>query len=556
MLLVFFGNLLLLAAWLSPLHLPPWAAFANDAFAFAGLILLLGQGLQIARSHGLRVPRSVLWLIAVACVPMLQVASGLIVFSGDGWVAALYVVALALAVVTGCNLQFYLSGKFSEALAVTLTTGAVLSTLIAISQWLHLGWGGVWVLVLAPGDRPFANLAQPNQMASLLMMGLIGCLHLYERRRLNELSLSAMAGLLLLGLTLSQSRTVWIAMPILAAGWAYARRNTVFRLSVRGMGSLLVVYFSLVLTWPWFADLMVQGGGSSIQRGLQPGVRLIIWRELLDAALRSPWVGYGWNQVSMAQTLVAADFPASEWVEHAHSLILDLMLWNGIPIGAMSFIGLIYWLWSTGKKSCDLDVWFGLAVILTMLVHASLEYPHDYAYFLIPVGLAAGIVESRTLDLKIIHVRWFWGAPLFLGFSCISAGVFIEYRQIEADYRQLRFSAAGLLPRTPGDPAPNIVVLTQLREFMRFRFSVEDVHEGMKPEDLEWMEKVVHRYPYKPALFRYALALALNGQPDAASLELRRIKSLYGEKAAKEVAANWRAIATGKYPKIEKIALP
>ena len=44
----------------------------------------------------------------------------------------------------------------------------------------------------------------------------------------------------------------------------------------------------------------------------------------------------------------------------------------------------------------------GILMIGAVLVHAMLEFPQYYAYFLLPVGFILGLVQSQQANIKII----------------------------------------------------------------------------------------------------------------------------------------------------------
>ena len=51
---------------------------------------------------------------------------------------------------------------------------------------------------------------------------------------------------------------------------------------------------------------------------------------MIDAIGRSPWAGYGWGQIGVAQTATALDYPAThEFFDSSHNLLIDLALWAG-----------------------------------------------------------------------------------------------------------------------------------------------------------------------------------------------------------------------------------
>ena len=65
--------------------------------------------------------------------------------------------------------------------------------------------------------------------------------------------------------------------------------------------------------------------------------RLAIWQQMIHAIWDQPWFGYGWNQTSVAYTLVSEHFQGPVWIRSAHNFILDFVLWNGVIIAVRPF---------------------------------------------------------------------------------------------------------------------------------------------------------------------------------------------------------------------------
>jgi len=265
---------------------------------------------------------------------------------------------------------------------------------------------------------------------------------------------------------------------------------------------------------------------------------------------RQPWFGYGWNQVSVAQVAVAAQHPSAVFTEYAHNLILDLLIWNGAILGCAVLAAVGWWLMTRMRRVNSLESWFALLVILVVCTHSLFEYPHVYAYFLLPVGLCIGIVDLASATNTRLP-QWAFAAATVIG-STILLYTFIEYKRIEVDYQLMRFESARIERRIPLSKAPDVLMLTQMREFIRFARTV--AREKMSTDELEWMRKVAHRYAYPPALLRYALALGLNHRPQEAALELRRLKQLNSEQFS-EVRPGWEALAK-VYPQLAQVAFP
>lgn len=66
------------------------------------------------------------------------------------------------------------------------------------------------------------------------------------------------------------------------------------------------------------------------------------------------------------------------------------------------------------------------------------------------------------------------------------------------------------------------------------------------------MRVMARRSPTPPALMRYIVALGLNGQADAALLELRRLRNVHGEKHY-SVAIDHLSSMIERYPQLATV---
>jgi hypothetical protein len=175
--------------------------------ALALILLLLG--LLKREASQASVP-AIFWItVAVAGIPWLHWVTGRLAFSGDAVVGSLYVLALAIAILVGhCWARRDPTGS-AALLAGTILLGGSLSAVIALFQGLRVGDLGLWSLGLCTGGRACANLAQPNNLGTLLGLGVLGLLLLREQRRLGRGVSAAVLALLLLGAA-TQSRTAML----------------------------------------------------------------------------------------------------------------------------------------------------------------------------------------------------------------------------------------------------------------------------------------------------------------------------------------------------------
>lgn len=522
--------LLFLLAWLLPNHYAPWVAAYQDLLSFSALIFLL---LACLSKGGVAIAPSLGFFFVLPLIPLVQLSSGVVFFSGDAWIASAYLFGFAMALVAGCNLSQQPEVQkvfFFRIIAAVLIFGAVVSVWIALRQWLMLA-GNIWTADLELGQRPYANLAQPNNLATLLCLGLAGTLYFYEKYLLGRLGASLLAAYLLFGVALTQSRTPWVGALAVVVFWAWVGVRVPRRLPVLKLLGWVALYVFLVISLPSLAKALLISDELVIRMGASE--RIEMWRQICLAIVNGPLWGYGWNQVSVAQIGVSLEYVVPMPTEHSHNLLLDLLIWNGPILGAVIIFYVLIWLCRLYWRARSSESLFALVATGLILVHGMLEYPLEYAFFLLPTGVFLGIAVAEGWQGVPVFAlpRWMLGLIVFAGAGLLG-WVGREYLILEGSYRQMRFERARLADATSVKSTPEVMVISQLREYMRFARTQPDA--SMTAENIEWMRRVAYRYPYPSSLFRYALALGLNGQPVAAREQLRVIKALHGDGYAQE----------------------
>lgn len=513
-------------SWILPNHYFPWPSAYQD---FAGFMSLMVLGVGLAFNFPVRARREIVFFILLAVIPLVQYSVGLIYFFGTAFIAFLYVLGFSFALVVGYSFSSDPVGRrcLLNAIAVALVVGAVVSVWIALQQWLMLS-GSIWVVDLPYGERPFANMAQPNNLATLLCMAVAATCYLYEKSCLGRLAASLLVAFLLFGVALTQSRTPWLGLLVVSIFWFW--KSSVYRAKV---GYVVVcawlVYFALCV-WgvPEIADALLLKSTSLAERvqGLQ---RLALWEQFWHAIWQGPWWGYGWGQVALAQASVAHTYPSLVISAQAHNIFLDLMLWNGPYLGLIAIFFGVFGLLKLICNVSSLDGIFALSAAGFLLIHGLLEFPLEYAFFLLPLGLLLGsaAVEGASIPGAYISRKL---TLVFLGFSfLVFSWVWAEYRILEEDYRLMRFEAARIGTLRAEKPAPDVVLLTQIREFIRFART--EPGQSMSKDELELMRKAAYMPPHAPSLLRYAIALAINGEVDLSLVQLQLIRDVHGKQA-------------------------
>lgn len=556
------------ASCLLPLHSLPWVSFYAEALAF--LAVFLPAWVAVIRPHGhdavhgFFVPAFALPFLAAGMLAFSQLAVGSLEFSGDALILVIYLLACVVSLMLGFPVHSRVElekdaghQQRHESPLTLLATMTLLvscaSAVIAIAQVLEVWGHSIWINSMPYMRRPGANLGQPNHLATLMLMGMASLLALYEFKKLNLPATALIFLILSLALAVTESRTGLLSLLLLFVWWWTKRRVIGFRLSSATAAVALGVTAGLFLSWPSIFDAIKISDVAS-ELNTQSGSRLTIWTQLLEAVSKAPWLGWGFNQVPKAHNAVAHSYSVSEAFSYSHNLLLDLALGMGVPLTVVAVLAAAIWLWRRLRGTTDLLPWYCIALVLPFAVHSMLEFPFAYAYFLVPVMFALGILDGILSKRKGFRVSLFHARVILATISAVAVWAAAEYVAIEEDFRVARFEALRV-GKTPEDyRRPNIVLLTQLDALMSGARIVPK--SGMSAEELDLARKVALRYPWSATQNRYALSLALNGNSAEAVRQLQIIRAMHGERAFKNISANWHELAKDKYPQLHGIDVP
>lgn len=545
----------LCAAWSTQEHYPPWTAFHSDWIASFGLLAALA-GWLASRSGAREAPAAVCAVGGLALVPLIQYEAGVIFFAGDAILASLYLLGFASAIQLGCAAQAA-TEQAVEPLLWAIVLAALWSVALALAQWLRLSDGiADWAMPLKLGERPYANFGQPNQLATFLVWGLLAILLLAERRRITRATMCAAAIMLLLGIALTQSRAAWVELVVVAAAMALLGPRASLRLRT---GHLLVVglaFVTLNFALPALADILLTGSPiRPTEDTVSGGTRPIHWATVLDAIREHPWVGYGWNQTAVAVARFAPSHAASgEMIEHSHNMALDLLAWNGVVLGSTLLLLATAWLFRLLRDCRDATSLLLLTMVLAATVHALLEFPLEYAYFLFPVGVMLGAAHARPGVGRGVGVpRFVWGVLLATGGAALVV-VGVDYLRLEQNHRELRMESAGIGTNIIASDVPDVVALTQLQTLLKFART--EASRQAAPAQVAQMRQVAERFGYPPVLFRYALVAALHGDRREAERALIRICKQHSRSICNEAKANWTSLQQGEFSELRNLPYP
>lgn len=542
-------------SWLLPQHYLPWLTAHQEALAWALTAL---AGLFVAR----RPTTAVLpmpWLIAIV-VALLSIAwqlgTGRLAFRGDALLTVTILVTLMLAFMVGIAMTKATAESCDNAIA-TLFAGtlvaALLSVAVGLMQWTDTRALPLPVAAFMPGDRPYANFAQANHFSTACFLGLCALCGLRESRLCGRWG-SYIGGIfLLLGMVLSGSRTGWLQVVAAVVLVAVTARRAGGRVNMAEALCALAAMAVLTLAWPGLNDFAGLNASRTFAQAAQPDMRVDLWRHMAGAVWQGPWDGWGWRQISAAQLATALSYPSlHRYFDHAHNLVLDLVLWAGLVPGLL-ITGCMGWgLWAAARQMSDPRARWLLLGALGLVLHALVEYPLDYVYFLLPFGIALGAVHGMgPVGHGVTVPTWLVRSTAAASLAVLVA-VTIDYVAVEDDYRIVRLEST-FGERRITSPLPDLRVLDHMYAYLGFIRT--PARAGMSPEELARFEAVANRFAHPPVLLRLALAQGLNGRPQAAAETMQRLCAIHLPVRCAEGRESW-ILLQSNYPALSAVPPP
>ncbi len=402
--------LLLSFAWLSPFHTYPWVTFSSELATFAAALTLF----TLFLNRNIQIPKLQLYILPVSFIPLLQWSGGLVSDFSVALLSTAYLFGFLVMVAMGYNLSLQSSAReqLMKQVCWLLLIIASVTSLIAMVQWLGFE-SSVYGIMQLKGNRPYANFGQPNNLATFLIVGLMGALFLYEKHKASLWLLIPASLSILFAICLTQSRTSLLVCIFICIYWVIKQYKNKPRLNFIKLFGWAATYFLIAgYLLPIIAQVMTTNVGEAVthtaslaQRAGSGHERLGMWMQIIHAIGERPWFGYGWNQTSIAVVESIEFNTVQVWFNSAHNIVLDLLIWNGVPLGVLIIGYLSLWLLWLNKTAKDSTSIIAILMVCAILIHAMLEFPQRYAYFLLPMGFLLGLIQAQTPQLKGITIQ-------------------------------------------------------------------------------------------------------------------------------------------------------
>jgi Virulence factor membrane-bound polymerase, C-terminal/O-Antigen ligase/Protein glycosylation ligase len=552
-----FAAIAIAATWVLPNHHLPWRVFHQDAWM---ILCALCLGMWMLWKCGPRHAWHLSAVIVVACalIPFLQWKAGLLATSGQAIISSAYVLALGLAMVMGQQVQRTHRNLLLHCLFAAIAIASIANVGLQLFQWFAiydenlLSLVGFIVTPLSIDTRPSGNILQPNQLATLLIWGLMAGFWGYVHRTIRPAVLCLYLVYLGLGIAITQSRIGLIEiMGLCIAAW-YWRSLLPNPKAVYYCFAFAAMIFAMYFALPYVSTLLnLEYTGRNHATLAQDGIRLTGYRIYIDALLVHPWFGYGLSHLGNAYFELAQTQPLqSIYFLHSHNILLDVLLWFGIPIGSFVVLAIIFWFNQVLRQLVNVEQALLLMMVITLGLHALVELPHQFCYFLVPVGIAIGSINHS------LPARHSWQVPqsimgiLVIGSVVLWFAIVHDYLLAEDHYTELRFEQQHV-GRALGHPVPELLVLNQLQYMMEMqRLSPTP---GLSAERLNWMRSAARAEISGIAYFALIGSLALNDHRQEAVQCMYKLNAMSTSIGLKMIYKQWSELQL-QYPQIADMA--
>ncbi|KVG38692.1 PglL family O-oligosaccharyltransferase [Burkholderia ubonensis] len=511
-------------------HTYPIPTFYSEFSALALYLLLGASVILLVRTSRpatpFAAPAAFAAPLGFAAVLVAQIALMPLRVPSMNWLAVGYLGAALVAMQAGYVLaREQLAEAAARIMAGALLIGGVFAVFCQVVQLFRLESvlsPFVVVYNIAVERRPYGNMAQANHLATYIAFALAGALYLVQTRRLAVWAWLMLSVVLSGGLALTVSRGPWlqVAVMVVAGFWmarAESRDKPGTPANVRARAWLMPVLLAAVFVavngavrWAnlhYHLNLAVSAAERMRDAG-QIAPRLALWKYGLAMFREHPLLGVGWGEFPSHQFALARALGGVEIANNSHDIFIDLLAKSGLLGLGVLVVTLVLWFVRALRAPQTSTRVFGFALVGVLLMHALVEYPQQYMFFLLPVMFVIGLLEAKPL--RIVP-----GRAAFALFALLTFGGLLAALPVLRDYQRAEVLYYGTDPAAQYRDAPSLLfgawgdygaatLLTLSRDAL--------------PAKLAAHERAIALLPGETVLRRYAVLQALDGR-DADALD-------------------------------------
>ncbi len=539
-------------------HLPIPSFYGEWVAAAFGLVALLPL-LKRETWQPLDVPHIALIFPGFIAILFMQWMLGMLHSTQYALLVASYLIWAFLLVILGNHLRRQLGWeKIATTIAWFIVVGGLLNALfVALQLATKFGIS----LPFMPQYYGYGTIGQTNHFADYTALATASLIYLFIKKRLPIAAL-IVAGLLFLSmLAFSGSRSTWLYMAALVVlsfllrGMVARQKNSTSELQIQQSRTLLrlalyilpiyalvqwAIYFmpSGLVTLPTERLMMSESAGSVAISGI--AIRWHVWRESLQLFMQSPWLGIGagqtrWMSFAYLNPDIAQGMPGM--FEHAHNLFIHVLTEMGLGGILLLVAGLAAWLRGFQWRNLNLESWWLLAMLAIIGIHSMLEYPLWYAYFLGITAFLLGAGEDKCSHVRFTFIGRAAIVTVLVAGLAVLGSLAIANNNLQ--YWVYRAKQGGIQPMERPYMTAALEWVDEkslLSPYARLLFVTTLKADDDRVEDkIRLTQSALRFVVVSSTAYKYALLLELDGQHDAAVLQLKRTLAAYPKNVTQEL---------------------